>query len=519
MAPRATRATGKSKPKKKLLLNAFDMFTPSHLAFGQWANPRDRSKDKRRDLTYWTDLAKILEKGSFVGYFLADTYGPYDVLEGSAAPAIRTGAQWPMADPIIPISAMASVTKHLNFAVTTSTSYEQPYVVAKRFATLDHLTGGRFGWNIVTSWKPAASKAVGLPYVDHDRRYENADEYLRILYKLWEGSWADDALKEDKENRIYTDPAKIRTIKHEGEWRVDAPFLVDPSPQRTPVLFQAGTSAAGMKFGSTHAEAIFVAGLSPHVVAPRVKAIREGAAAAGRDPQSVKVFAMITPIIGKDEDDAEKKHCEALKYASEEGGLAQWCAATGVDVSKLDPDHLLTEQDLPQGQWQRLQQSAAYNLQYSGDDVPPLTVRNLGKLVAIGGNGAMPKGSPSQVADIFEQWVDIADVDGFNIAYVVSPGSFEDVSELLAPELRRRGLLDDSIEEGAPVLTYRERVYGKGQKGLRSDHPGFKYKYNTYEQAIAAEDVVLNGSDDASMAIFEVTSNGGGKAKRRKTRR
>ncbi|KAF1851995.1 DszA family xenobiotic compound monooxygenase [Cucurbitaria berberidis CBS 394.84] len=508
MPANATRANGVRKPKKKLLLNAFDMFTPSHLAFGQWANPRDRSKDKRRDLSYWTDLAKILEKGSFVGYFLADTYGPYDVLEGSAAPAIRTGAQFPMADPIIPISAMASVTKHLNFAATTSTSYEQPYVVAKRFTTLDHLTGGRFGWNIVTSWKPAASKAVGLPYVEHDQRYENADEYLRILYKLWEGSWADDALKEDAERRIYTDPARIRTIKHSGKWTVDAPFIVDPSPQRTPVLFQAGTSAAGMKFGSTHAEAIFVSGLSPHVVAPRVKAIREGAVAAGRDPQSVKIFAMITPIIGKDEEDADRKHREALQYASEEGGLAQWCAATGVDVSQFDLDHLLTEQDVPVGQWQRLQQSSTYNLRYSGTDIPPLTVRNLGKLVAIGGTGAMPKGSPSQVADIFEQWVDIADVDGFNIAYVVSPGSFEDVSTLLAPELRRRGLLDEPIKEGAPVLTYRERIYGKGQKGLRSDHPGFKYKYETYEQTVAEEEALKNGN----------TNEAGGR-KRRKVRR
>ncbi|KAH7075402.1 DszA family xenobiotic compound monooxygenase [Paraphoma chrysanthemicola] len=487
MAGAARQENGTARPKKKLLLNAFDMFTPSHLAFGQWANPRDRSKDKRRDLSYWTDLAKILEKGSFVGYFLADTFGPYDVLQGSTAPTFRTGAQWPMADPVIPISAMASVTKHLNFAVTTSTSYEQPYVVAKRFATLDHLTGGRFGWNIVTSWKQAASKAVGLPYVEHDQRYENADEYLRILYKLWEGSWANDALKEDAENRIYADPSRIRTIKHEGKWSVDAPFLVDPSPQRTPVLFQAGTSAAGMKFGSTHAEAIFVSGLSPHVVAPRVRAIREGAAAAGRDPQSIKIFAMITPIIGKDEEDAERKHQEALKYATEEGGLAQWCASSGVDVSKFDPDYLLTEDDLPKGQWQKLAQSSAYNLQYSGDDVPPLTVRNLGKLVAIGGSGAMPKGSPAQVADIFEQWVDIADVDGFNIAYVVSPGSFEDVSELLAPELRRRGLLDDPVQEDATPLTYRERIYGKGQKGLRSDHPGFQYKYETYEQTITRE--------------------------------
>ncbi|KAF1959619.1 DszA family xenobiotic compound monooxygenase [Byssothecium circinans] len=475
------------KPKKKLLLNAFDMFTPSHLAFGQWRNPRDRSKDKRRDLEYWTDLAKTLEKGSFVGYFLADTFGPYDVYKGGPEPAFRTGAQWPMADPVIPVSAMASVTKHLNFAITTSTSYEQPYIVAKRFATLDHLTRGRFGWNIVTSWKPAASRAVGLPYVEHDQRYNNADEYLRILYKLWEGSWADDALVEDSEKGVYADPSKIRTIKHEGKWNVDAPFIVDPSPQRTPLLFQAGTSAAGIKFGATHAEAIFVAGLSPHVVAPRVKAIREQAAAAGRDPQSVKILAMATPIIGKDEEDAERKHQEALQYASEEGGLAQWSASTGIDVSKFDLDHLLTENDLPYEQWQRLQQSSSYNLKYKGDDVPPLTVRNLGKLVAIGGSGAMPKGSPSQVADILEQWVDIADVDGFNLAYVVSPGSFEDISELLAPELRRRGLLDEPISEDAPVLTYRERVYGTGQKGLRSDHPGYKYRYETYDATIASE--------------------------------
>lgn len=170
---------------------------------------------------------------------------------------------------------------------------------------------------------------------------------------------------------------------------------MDLSPQQTPLLFQAGTSAAGVKFGATHAEAIFVAGLSPHVVAPWVKAIREQAAAAGRDPASIKIFAMITLIIGKDEEDAERKHREALLYASEEGGLAQWSASTGIDVSRFDPDHLLTEKDLPYDQWQQLQQSSSYNLAYSGSDMPPLTVRNLGKLVAIGESGAMPKGSPS----------------------------------------------------------------------------------------------------------------------------
>ncbi|KAJ4353114.1 hypothetical protein N0V95_003648 [Ascochyta clinopodiicola] len=457
MASESVKTNDTSKPKKKLLLNAFDMFTPSHLAFGQWANPRDRSKDKRRDLTYWTDLAKILEEGSFVGYFLADTFGPYDVYQGGTEPTFRTGAQWPMADPII----------------VGNSSYKKADICRA---------------DVLVAAISHGERDETSQFRSHNFHIIRAADVMNLtVIRLWEGSWADDALVEDPESKIYANPSKIRTIKHEGKWTVDAPFIVDPSPQRTPVLFQAGTSAAGMKFGSTHAEAIFVAGLSPHVVAPRVKAIREQAAAAGRDPQSIKIFAMITPIIGKDEEDAERKHREALQYASEEGGLAQWCASSGVDVSKFEPDHLLTEKDLPREQWQRLAQSIVYNLQYTGSDIPPLTVRNLGKLVAIGGSGAMPKGSPSQVADIFEQWVDIADVDGFNIAYVVSPGSFQDVSELLAPELRRRGLLDEPIQPDAPVLTYRERIYGKGQKGLRSDHVGFKYKYDTYEQTVAED--------------------------------
>ncbi|KAK1594597.1 alkanesulfonate monooxygenase [Colletotrichum navitas] len=185
------------KTKKQILPNAFNMFTVGHLSFGQWRNPKDRAKDKRRDLTYWTDLAKLLDKGGFVGLFLADTFGPYDTTvlqyKGSAEPSVRTGAQWPMTDPVIPVSAMAAMIKNLGFAITTSTSYEQGYVVAKRFSTLDHLTKGRFGWNTVASWKESASKAVGLPLVEHGTRYANADEYLRLLCKLWEGSWSDTA--------------------------------------------------------------------------------------------------------------------------------------------------------------------------------------------------------------------------------------------------------------------------------------------------------------------------------------
>ncbi|KAL7625726.1 hypothetical protein AAE478_004949 [Parahypoxylon ruwenzoriense] len=474
--------------KKQILLNGFDMFTVGHLSFGQWRNPKDRAKDKRRDLSYWTDLAKLLEKGGFTSLFLADTFGPYDTYKGSAEPAIRTGSQFPMADPVIPVSAMAAVTKRLGFAITTSTSYEQPYVVAKRFSTLDHLTKGRFGWNIVTSWKESASRAIGLPYVEHDKRYEIADEYLRVLYKLWEGSWSNTALVEDAENGVYTDYAQIRTIHHQGaKFRVDAPHIVDPSPQRTPVLFQAGTSPAGIKFGGTHAEGIFVSALSPHILAPRVKAIRAAAAEAGRDPDSVKVFAMITPIIGADADDAKRKYGDALKYVLIEGGLAQFSASTGIDISKFELDHELTPDDI--SVIARVH-SAVGNLQYRGNDVPKLTPRNLGIVSAIGGMGAMPVGTASEVADILEEWVDIADIDGFNLGYVITPGSFEDAVNYLVPELRRRGRYpteSPAAEEDDDPTTLREQIYGKGQVHLRADHPGFRYKYDTYEDAIAKE--------------------------------
>jgi alkanesulfonate monooxygenase SsuD/methylene tetrahydromethanopterin reductase-like flavin-dependent oxidoreductase (luciferase family) len=230
--------------KRPILLNGFDMFTPSHLSFGQWRRPRDRSKDKRRDLTYWTDLAQTLERGEITSLFLADTYGQHDVYKGSAEATLRTACQFPMGDPSIPVTAMAAVTQKLSFAITTSTSYESPFVVAKRFSTLDHLTKGRFGWNIVTSFKTSGAEAVGIPMVEHDKRYAIADDYLRCLYKIWEASWADDALKEDVEEEIYADFNRIRWIQHETErYRINAPHILDPSPQRTPFLFQAGTSS------------------------------------------------------------------------------------------------------------------------------------------------------------------------------------------------------------------------------------------------------------------------------------
>ncbi|KAF2014039.1 putative dibenzothiophene desulfurization enzyme A [Aaosphaeria arxii CBS 175.79] len=462
--------------KKRIIINGFDMFTPNHLSFGQWRRKGDRSKDKRRDLTYWTDVAQILERGDVTSLFLADTFGQHDTYKRSAEPAVRTACQFPMGDPAVVVSAMAAVTKNLAFAITTSTSFESPFVVAKRFTTLDHLTNGRFGWNIVTSFKESAyeSDQIGIKFVEHDKRYERADDYLRCLYKIWESSWADDALKEDAENEIYADFNRIRPIRHKSEvLDIKGPHILDPSPQRTPFLFQAGTSSAGMTFAATHAEGVFVSAPSPHILAPRVANIRATAAALGRDPQSIKIFAVITPIIGRTEEEAQAKYQEALNYTSTEGGLTFYSGNAGIDLSQYDLDKVITPEDVTvDGRIHSLVNS----LKYHGNDLPAWTPRNIGKLISIGGNGPVPVGSVERVADIFEEWMDVADLDGFNVGYVTTPGSFEDLVDLLIPELRRRGRY---APKGEPV-TLREKVFGKGQSRLRDDHVGSKYKYENY---------------------------------------
>ncbi|KAL3425544.1 DszA family Xenobiotic compound monooxygenase [Phlyctema vagabunda] len=465
-------------PKKQIILNAFDFFAGSHLSHGQWRNPKDRGINKFTDLSYWTNLAQILERGDITSLFLADDYGQYDIYKESSETAIRGAAIWPKADPIIPISAMAAVTTNLSFALTGSTTYETPFTLARRYSTMDNLLKGRFGWNIVTSFQESGARLIGEEMVEHDKRYKIADDFVRILYKLWEGSWADDALNLDADREIYTNPDRVRYIHHDSEYfKLDGPHSVPPSPQRTPFLFQAGTSKAGIEFGALHAEAIFVAASSPYILAPRVKQIREAAAAAGRDPQSVKVVAILTPIIGHTHEEAVAKYEEAQKYASVETTLAFWSGNAGIDLSKLDLDKVIEPSD---SSIDHRSHSLADAYTYRGTDIPPLTPRNIAKNIAIGADGPTPVGTAEEVADLIEQWIEIADLDGFNIAQVLSPASFEDVVDLLVPELRKRGRYPAKGESVGRTL--RERIYGEGQSRLREDHIGYTYRHENSDR-------------------------------------
>ena len=461
--------TAPASPKRRMYLNAFDMTCVGHQSPGCWSHPLDQSH-RYKDLSYWTELAQILERGHFDTLFLADVLGTYDVYQGSRTAAVRQAAQVPVNDPVPSIAAMAAVTKRLGFAVTISLTYEQPYSFARRMSTLDHLTNGRVAWNIVTSYLQSAAVNLGLStQISHDERYNLAEEFMEVCYKLWEGSWEDDAVVRDRRSRVFTHPDRIHDINHSGKYyKVPGVHLCEPSPQRTPVLFQAGASSKGQRFAARHAEGMFVIGLNPKGLRRLVDGIRQQAADEGRDPCSVKIFSLITPVVAETDEAAQAKFAEYQKYASLEGALALYGGWTGVDLSTVDPAAPLVhvENDSLRSVGEMLTK---------GDPGKVWTAAEVAKFIGVGGMGPVVVGSPTTVADQLEYWMREADVDGFNFAYAVTPGTFVDFVDLVVPELRRRGLVPREEDDQQEGQTLRERL-GQGSALLRADHPGSQYR-------------------------------------------
>jgi alkanesulfonate monooxygenase len=386
------------------------MNTVGHQSPGLWAHPRDRS-DRYVDLEHWKHLARLFERGRFDGVFFADVLGVYDVYGGSVDAALRHAVQVPVNDPMLLVPVMADVTEHLGFGITGTLSYEPPYPFARRFSTLDHLTKGRVGWNVVTGYLDSAAKAMGLAgQQSHGRRYDVAEEYMQVVYKLWEGSWEADAAPHDRRARVYADPAKVHRVRHEGEfYSLDAIHICEPSPQRTPVLYQAGASGRGRAFAAAHAECVFINGPSTAVVAPYVADIRARAVALGRAADDITIFTLATVITGRDEAEARAKHEDYRRFIDPEASLALFSGWTGVDFSKYGFDEPLRHVETDA-------QRAALASFTSEDPDRVWTVRELAQHVGIGGRGPVIVGSPAQVADALEYWVDATGIDGFNLA-------------------------------------------------------------------------------------------------------
>ncbi|KQY98503.1 oxidoreductase [Microbacterium sp. Root53] len=445
-----------------LRLAAFVMDTVSHIQHGLWRHPEARQHEFD-DVRMWIDLAKTLERGRFDTLFFADVVGLYGPADGDYTVNAREGLQVPNADPSILAAALATHTEHLGLAFTSSVLQAHPFEFARRVSTLDHLSRGRIGWNIVTSALDGAARNFGHDRLEeHDERYAWAQEYVDVVAKLWEGSWDDDAFRADKAAGVVSDASGIHRIDHVGQrYRVAGPHLSKPSPQRTPVLFQAGSSPAGRAFAARNAEAQFILTSTREKTAELIASTRADVAAAGRLPEDLLFFLGLTFVIGSTEEEARRRSAEIDELLSPDGFLLH--SNLGYDPetgAALDPDTPLSQVKTQLGQ------SHLQWLREASPDREP-TIRDLAGLSAK--LRARVVGTPEQIADELEQWQDIG-VDGINVMNWWLPGSYEEFVDHVVPTLQDRGLVQREYAEG----TLRRKLFGHDQ--LPDRHPARRWR-------------------------------------------
>jgi len=450
---------GASKPRR-MILNAFSMNCVSHIQQGMWTR-EDTRQVEFGSLDPWIELAKVAERGCFDTIFLADVIGLYDNYKGTANTSFREAMQVPVNDPMLLIPAMASVTEHLGFAFTSSVLQAHPFTFARQLSTLDHLSKGRVAWNVVTSYLPNAGTNLGFGGLPtHEERYGRAEEYLEVIYKLLEGSWADDAVIDDRERRVYVDPDRVRPIDHHGPYYdVAGPHLSAPSLQRTPVLFQAGMSERGRDFAAQHAECVFVVGSSRSGRSIAAD-LHTRAQSYGRATTDLKLIGGVAPIVGSTEAEAMAKRDEYERDLSIEAGLAHISGNIGADLGDIDPD-----QPLDTFRTERVQGFVKNLL----DSAPPGT-RTMGDLIKSNLAGAWLVGSAEQVADELQRRFENG-LDGFNLTYTVTPGTFVDFVEGVVPILQERGLVQSGYEAGS----LRQKLFGKDR--LPTTHPAATFRF------------------------------------------
>lgn len=456
---RLPRMTDRST--RPLLYNAFVMFTPSHIQHGQWRRPEARYEEFET-LAFWQGIARTLERGRFDAMFFADVVGTYGPIGGSLGVNATEGLQLPNNDPSILLAALIGATEHLGLAMTSSILQAHPFEFARRVSTLDHLSGGRVAWNIVTSYQENAARNFGLDRLpDHDERYRQAEEYLEVVYKLWEGSWDDDAVVRDKSG-AFSDPAGVHRIGHRGEfYAVEGPHLSAPTPQRTPYLFQAGSSPAGRRFAARHAEAQFVGGSTLEMTRSIIDDTRALTVEQGRDADSVNCFVGLTPIIGSTETEARSKERELEEFASESGFLLH--ANMGVRQEDGVPYPPATKLKDIVTNGNRTTLESMIKLVTDRD----ATVADLALLAA----RRHPRvvGTPEQIADHLDE-LRGAGVDGINLANATLPGTYDEWVDHVVPVLQDRGLAHREYAPGG----LRERLTGSARLDPR--HPAARWR-------------------------------------------
>ncbi|MFW0793275.1 NtaA/DmoA family FMN-dependent monooxygenase [Gordonia sp. CPCC 205515] len=460
----------------RLFFNAFVMNTTSHIHHGQWRRPDARQSDFN-DVQTWIGLAKTLEAAKFDSMFFADVSGLYGDSDADYSVYVREGLQIPSNDPTVLVSALATHTSDIGLAVTSNVFQQHPTNFARQIATLDHMSNGRAAWNIVTGTQDNGYRNFGYRALeDHDERYRWAEEYVEVAYKLWEGSWDEGALLRDKDGSLHADPDKVHKIFHVGErYSVEGPFLPSPSPQRTPLLFQAGSSGAGRTFAARNAEAVFLVAPTPQIAERQIQETRALAVAAGRDPKDVTFHQGLSFVIGATEREAQEKFAYYQQFVSTDG----YAAHTAI----VDPDGRIYPSDTPLS---AIQTNTAHGFldhlrQHITDREPTVADLQIQRL-----RDAVVVGTPEQIADHLEAW-QAAGVDGINVINWVIPGSFEEFADYVLPVLRERGLAQSEYAEG----TLRRKLFGSDRLSARHPAAAFRGAFGAAASRPRAESAPL----------------------------
>ena len=437
-------------PAKMHLMQMLIHTASTHTMLG-WADPLDQQLDGLQDFNYWQGLARTLERGCFDGVFFADSPATHAVYKGSYQPSVAYGASWPNHDPMPLVAVMAAATQHLGIGVTLSTTGTTPYLATRRLTTLNYLSRGRVGWNIVTGFSSAEHMANGMgAQMPHDERYDYADEFMAICYALWDSVPADGILRDRAAGR-FADPLKVLPIDFQGKYlscKAVGPVL--PSPHGRPMLFQAGSSGRGMKFALDHAEVVF--GIQPHVAGMKksMAQLRDAAAAhnsshgqsqgqgQGKDRDPKMLFGL-QPIVRSTELEARQRE-EALRQRIPlDATLARMCGVFGVDLSGMDPDKPLAE----------FESQASRGLlaaSTTGADGKAVTLRDAAKRWELSVSIPQLVGTPEQVAAEIESiWRDTG-CYGFNLSPTTNPDSVDDFCDQVVPLLQKRGVFRTAYE-------------------------------------------------------------------------
>jgi alkanesulfonate monooxygenase len=432
---------------RKGLMRLGAFFNPTGHHVASWRHPRAQA-DAGINFKHYVEMTQAAERAKFDMVFLADNVC---VREANMEALCRSAQYIANFEPITLLSALSALTTRIGLVATASTSYNEPFHVARKFASLDHLSGGRAGWNLVTSGQEAEAKNFGREkHYQHGERYERAREFAQIVVGLWD-SWDDDAFVRDKESGLFFQPDKLHALNHKGEnFSVRGPLNIPRTPQGRPVIVQAGGSEDMIKVAAEFAEVIFCAPLTLEAAQKFYAELKSRVAAHGRNPDHVKIMPGLSAIIGRTEGEAEERYeyLQSLIHPMVAREILSMVLGH-VDLSSYSLDDPLPE-NLP------LSNASQSTFQYVTDMArkEKLTMRQVALRVAGARGKSVVKGTPLAVADQMETWFREDGCDGFNLMPPFLPGGLDDFIEMVLPELRRRGLFRTEYEG----RTYRENL-------------------------------------------------------------